>query len=99
VNQVPKHLGMVHGESVFGALHTSANEYVEVQKMMPMLALAQIPHSKLSPFWPYINILFFSREFCEEMMGQFIVFTIFLPDNSCRKRDHLLHFFPYFDPT
>jgi len=54
VSQVPKHLGKVHGEPVFGALHTCANEYVEVQKMMLMPtkahnqfmpALAQIPHS------------------------------------------------------
>lgn len=61
MNQVPKHLRKVHGESVFGALHTSANEYVEVRKMtlMPtkahdqfMPALAQIPHL----LWQYGHV-------------------------------------------
>ena len=52
--QVPKHLGKVNGEEVFGALHTGINEYVEVRTMTLtptkghaqfMPALATIPHS------------------------------------------------------
>ena len=52
--QVPKHLGKVNGEEVFGALHTSINEYVEVRTMTLTLtkghaqfmpALMTIPHS------------------------------------------------------
>ncbi|KAL6304040.1 hypothetical protein BKA93DRAFT_749985 [Sparassis latifolia] len=53
-NQVPKHLGKVNGEAVFGALHTIVNEYGECRainftptkahdQFMPALSL--IPHS------------------------------------------------------
>lgn len=54
VEQVPKHLGKVNGEPVFGALHTATNEYVEVRQMhltptkshdQFMPGLAKIPQS------------------------------------------------------
>ena len=52
--QIPKHLGKVNGEAVFGALHTVVNEYGECRAMTLtptkahdqfMPALAKIPNS------------------------------------------------------
>ncbi|KAK2467195.1 hypothetical protein APHAL10511_000744 [Amanita phalloides] len=52
--KVPKHLGKVNSEAIFGALHTGINKYVEIHTMTLtptkghsqfMPALATIPHS------------------------------------------------------
>ncbi|KAF5383665.1 hypothetical protein D9615_003783 [Tricholomella constricta] len=53
-HKVPKHLGKVGGEPVFGALHTTVNEYTEIRQMtftptkahnQCMPPIANIPHS------------------------------------------------------